>query len=44
MFFCMWVLNVGMPDARLKVSDVIKAKEDKIIVDSIQKSVTIREL
>jgi hypothetical protein len=42
--FCMWVLNVGFPDARLKVSDMIKAREEKIIVDSIQKSATIREL
>ena len=41
-FFCMWVLNVGLPEARLKVSDAIEAKEQKIIVDSICNSVKLR--
>lgn len=40
LFFCMWVLNINMPDARLKVSDIILAKEEvlinKTIIDSVQ--------
>lgn len=42
-FYCMWVLNAGLPDARLNVVDVIEAKEQKIIVDSISDSVKLRE-
>jgi hypothetical protein len=41
--FCMWILNVGLPDARLKVSDAIEDKEHRIIVDTIKNSVTIRD-
>lgn len=40
LFFCMWGLNIGMPEARLRVTDIIIAKEEalinKIIVDSVQ--------
>jgi len=43
-FFCMWILNSGLPPARLSVHEVIKVKEEKIVVDTIQKSVTIREI
>lgn len=43
MFFCAWVLNAGMPDARLKVSDVIEANEQRIINDYIKSSAIIRE-
>jgi hypothetical protein len=39
----MWILNVGLPDARLKVSDAIEDKEQRIIVDTIKNSVTIRD-
>jgi hypothetical protein len=39
----MWVLNVGLPDARLKVSEAIEAREQKIIMDHISKSVKLRE-
>ena len=42
-FFCMWVLNVGMPEARLKVSDVIEVRESKVVADTIQQSVTLRQ-
>ena len=42
-FFCSWILNIGMPDARLKVSEVIEVREQKIIVDTIKDSVTIRD-
>lgn len=42
-FFCMWVLNAGLPDARLNVVDVIEAKEQKIITDTIATSVILRE-
>lgn len=42
-FFCAWILNVGLPDARLKVSEVLEAREQKIIVDTISKSVKLRQ-
>lgn len=42
-FFCMWVLGAGLPEARLKVSEVIEANEQQMIVDTIRKSTTIRE-
>jgi len=35
-FVCMWILNSGLPDARLKVADVIKAKEQKIISETVK--------
>lgn len=41
--FCMWILNAGLPEARLHVHDVIEAREQKILVDTIQQSVTIRD-
>jgi len=34
-FYCMWVLNSGLPDARLKVQDVVKDKENKPIVETV---------
>ena len=40
--FCMWILNAGLPEARLHVHDVIEAREQKIITDTILQSVTIR--
>lgn len=42
-FFCAWVLGVGLPDARLKVSDVIQAREAHVITEQIKNSVTIRK-
>jgi hypothetical protein len=39
----MWILNAGLPEARLHVHDVIEAREQKILVDTIQQSVTIRD-
>jgi len=42
-FYVAWVLNIGMPEARLNVSEVIESKEQKIIVEHISNSVTIRE-
>lgn len=42
-FYFAWILNIGLPEARLKVSDVIEAKEQKIIVEHINNSVTIRK-
>jgi hypothetical protein len=29
-FACMWVLNAGLPDARLKVDDVLKTNERSV--------------
>lgn len=43
LFFCMWVLNIGMPEARLKVSDIIIAKEEALINRTITDSVQVRE-
>ena len=43
-FFCMWILNAGLPEARLRVSDVIQANEQRVITETICKSVTIREI
>jgi len=34
-FYCMWVLNSGLPDARLKAQDVVKDKENKPIVETV---------
>lgn len=42
-FFCMWVLNIGMPDARLKVSEVIEAREQDTINKTIAKDVILRQ-
>lgn len=42
-FFCMWVLNIGMPDARLKVSEIIEARERYIINKTIAKDVVLRQ-
>jgi len=42
-FYCAWVLNIGLPEARLNVSDVIEANEQRIIVEHINNSVTIRK-
>jgi hypothetical protein len=32
----MWILNTGLPDARLKVADIIHQKEHQIIVDNVK--------
>jgi len=42
-FACMWVLNTGLPDARLRVADVIKKQEQQIIIDNITDYVKLRE-
>jgi hypothetical protein len=42
-FFCAWVLNIGLPEARLNVADVMEAREQRIIVEHINNSITIRE-
>lgn len=42
-FMCMWVMNAGLPDARLKVEEVLKVKEEQIIVDHLSRQVTLRE-
>jgi hypothetical protein len=38
-FACMWILNTGLPDARLKVADVVQ----QIIIDNIADYVKLRE-
>ena len=43
LLYCMWILNVGLPDARLSVKDVVEAKEQKTIIDTITNSIKIRE-
>jgi hypothetical protein len=42
-FVIMWALNVGMPEARLKVNDVVEANESHIIVEHIANSSILRE-
>lgn len=27
LFYCMWILNTGLPEVRLSVQDVVKARE-----------------
>jgi hypothetical protein len=43
LFYCMWILNIGMPDVRLNVVDIIKVREEKLISDTITKNVNVRE-
>jgi len=38
-FYCMWILNSGLPDSRLRVQDVVRDKENKTIVETV----TLRE-
>jgi len=40
----MWILNAGLPEARLHVSDVIQANEQRVITETICKSAAIREI
>lgn len=35
LFFCAYILNIGMPEARLKVRDIIEQKEKNIICESV---------
>jgi hypothetical protein len=42
-FACMWILNTGLPDARLKVADVVEKREQQIIIDNIADYVKLRE-
>ena len=35
-FACMWILNSGLPDARLNVAYVIEQKEQQIIIDNVK--------
>ena len=41
-YFC-WILNSGLPPARLNVSEVVQHKETVLIVKQISKDITIRE-
>lgn len=41
-FYCMWVLNIGLPEGRLSVSEAILLKEEAIINKTIVESATIR--
>ena len=43
LFYCAWILNIGMPNARLNVQDVIETREYQIIIEQINSSVIIRE-
>jgi len=42
-FSICWMLNIGMPDARLSVKEVIENKETIIIVNSISRDVKLRD-
>lgn len=43
LFYIAWTLNAGLPDARLKVSEVIEMKENVVIVESINEQIKLRE-
>jgi hypothetical protein len=43
LFYMMWVLNTGLPSARLNVVDVINDKENKIFIDTISEQVKLRD-
>jgi hypothetical protein len=34
-FYFMWILNSGLPDARLNVHDIIRDAENKAIIESV---------
>lgn len=40
-FVCMWILNTGLPTARLSVAEAIKNRENNL--EEISKTVTLRE-
>lgn len=42
-FFCAYILNIGLPEARLNVSDVIKANEERLITETICRDIKVRE-
>lgn len=41
--FYMWVMNVGLPPARLDVTEVIKVREERIIIKTIVSSIELRD-
>lgn len=41
LFYCMWILNTGLPNARLNVAEAIKNRENNL--EKISKTVTLRE-
>ena len=43
LFYMMWTLSTGLPDARLNVAEVIQARENKIIIEHITESISLRE-
>jgi len=42
-FSICWILNIGLPDARLTVKEIIESREAVIIVNSISRDVKLRE-
>ena len=42
-FFCAYILNIGMPDARLNVGEVIKANEERLVTETIIMDAKVRE-
>ena len=42
LFYCMWILNTGLPNARLSVSEVIKNRQN-IIIEDVSKTVILRK-
>ena len=43
LFYMMWALNTGLPHARLNVSEAIQARDNKIAIEHIVESVSLRE-
>ena len=38
----MWILNIGMPEARLRVKDTVELKEQELISKTISDSAELR--
>ena len=41
-FFCMWVMSIGLPEGRLKIVETIETREQALINKIIVESTTIR--
>lgn len=43
LFYCMWILNVNLPNGRLNVLDLIKDKEEAIFNNYIHNNTKLRK-
>lgn len=42
-FYCMWILNSGLPPARLNVTETIELKETSVINQTMNRGIHLRE-